>query len=67
MLNYVPKGKITVSQVFCSAMSFQGIDSARKIDWEQLARIILDATYEATLLAAHQTYLKLVIQKYFLH
>jgi uncharacterized protein (TIGR02452 family) len=64
-LLYVPPG-ITVSQVFCSAMSFQGVAEERKKQWELLAKIILDATYEATLYAAYQTYIRTGNKKVFL-
>jgi uncharacterized protein (TIGR02452 family) len=64
-LRYVPRG-IKVSQVFCSAMSFQGVVSDRLKEWELLAKIILDATYEATLLAAYKTFKKTGNKKVFL-
>ncbi len=42
-----------VNQVYCAALScgYSGVDNKF---WEPLARIILEATYEATLLAAIQ-------------
>lgn len=40
-----------VSQAWCSALSC-GYSRAPLASWERLARVVLDATYEATLLAA---------------
>jgi hypothetical protein len=41
-----------VSQAFCSALPI-GYTQIPKIAWEPFARLVLEASYEATLLAAH--------------
>jgi hypothetical protein len=41
-----------VCQVFSSALPLAYYKSVRSIDWEPLAKIVLDATYEATFAAA---------------
>ena len=44
--------KMIVTQVFCSGLAIGYSRSSHSADWEPLARIVLDACYEATLLAA---------------
>ena len=46
-----PAGEPVVSQAFCSAISCAYTDLPRR-SWRPLATLVLDATYEATLLAA---------------
>lgn len=47
-----PEGaRQTVSQVFCSALSCS-YSSGESVNWEPLARLVLSASYEATLLSA---------------
>ena len=46
-----PAERTTVSQTFCSALAIGYSDGGAKA-WEPLAKMVLDAAYEATLLAA---------------
>jgi hypothetical protein len=55
-IRYVADYEKTVNQIFCSAMSFQNIPYDIKNSWDVLAAIILNATYEATILLAYQNY-----------
>lgn len=41
-----------VTQVFCSALPVAYAKSTKSTDWEPFARLVLEAAYEATLLAA---------------
>lgn len=45
----------TVTQVYCSALPI-GYSQIPTPEWEPFARLILDATYEATFLAAYATF-----------
>lgn len=49
-----PKERHTVAQVFCSALPVAYSNVASSV-WEPFARLILEAAYEATLLAALET------------
>ncbi|MEO0341084.1 MAG: hypothetical protein AAF242_17960 [Bacteroidota bacterium] len=61
----ISASKHLVSQVYCSALPVAYSQIYPNL-WEQFARLILEATYEATLLLAYENYLKTHNPKVFL-